>query len=339
MFGPSVTVAEVFGYLGGGFVLASYSAFMGTVASTSSDPEVTLGMLGLLAAAGLTGLGLRLRLGDARASRAAGVVLLIALGFVSGAVASFLTNAGVEWPLLGLVVSAVAVLTATGYGWLHPSGLTQVGLLSALTALAGSALVWIEQTVFPTSVSEAGDVTTSGPDPIILVIGSATFWLLVAVGMGLMGLAEARAAERGSDPTAWSRAAITRFWAGLVAVAGLASAINQTAYVNGEYGRVLEPVIGDVALLILSAVLVERAFRRDATSYIYAAALGLIVALTDFNLSYLADSTPAALLVEGLILLGVGVGADRMRRRLGQAPQTGSGTPPEAVEPIAAEAG
>ena len=63
-------------------------------------------------------------------------------------------------------------------------------------------------------------------------------------------------------------------------------------------------------------MLIERAFRRDATSFIYAAALGLILALTDFNVSYLSDSPEVALLVEGLILLGVGVAADRLRRRV-----------------------
>ena len=118
------------------------------------------------------------------------------------------------------------------------------------------------------------------------------------------------------DPTTRphaSRAAVTRFWAGLLAVIGLATSISRSApLANGDYGRVLEPIIGDIALLILSAILVERAFRRDATSYIYAAALGLIVALTDFNVSYLSDSTSVALLVEGLILLGVGIGADRL---------------------------
>ena len=32
MFGPSVQVAEVFGYLGGGFIIAAWSAFMATTA-------------------------------------------------------------------------------------------------------------------------------------------------------------------------------------------------------------------------------------------------------------------------------------------------------------------
>ena len=71
-------------------------------------------------------------------------------------------------------------------------------------------------------------------------------------------------------------------------------------------------------MLVLAAILVERAFRRDATSFIYAAALGLMIALSDFNLTYLSDTTEAALLFEGLILLAVGFAADRLRRRIGR---------------------
>jgi hypothetical protein len=105
----------------------------------------------------------------------------------------------------------------------------------------------------------------------------------------------------------------------LTAVIGLASAMSRSAALaNGEYGRVVEPWVGDVALLVLAAILVERAFRRDATSFIYAAALALLIALTDFNLTYLSDSTEAALLIEGLILLAVGVATDRLRRRVGR---------------------
>ena len=109
---------------------------------------------------------------------------------------------------------------------------------------------------------------------------------------------------------------------------GLAQAVTRSAgSANGEYGRVVEPWIGDLALVVLSAILVERAFRRDATSFIYAAALGLMIALTDFNLTYLSGSTEVALLIEGLILLAVGVVADRLRRRIGR------GDAPEAEPP------
>ena len=100
---------------------------------------------------------------------------------------------------------------------------------------------------------------------------------------------------------------------------GLAIAVGRSDVVDadGNYGRALEPWIGDVALLVLAGILIERAFRRDATAFMYAAALALIIALTDFNVSYLSSTTEAALLIEGLILLGVGFGADRLRRRIG----------------------
>jgi hypothetical protein len=287
----------------------------------------------LLAAGVLTAVAMRLRMGDARQGRAAGVVLLVALGYVSGA-AFALVSDNLAWPASGVAVAAIVVLASVVYRLLHPSVLTQIGLLASLTGLAGTLLVWLQVSIFPEDISETtGVVTTSGPDPIILVIASAAWWLLVAAGMGLMGLAEARGAGNASDPTAASRAAVTRFWAGLLAVIGLSTSVSRSALsADGEYGRVLEPIIGDIALLILSAILVERAFRRDATSYIYAAALGLIVALTDFNISYLSDSSSGALLVEGLILIGVGIGADRLRKRIGQP---GSDTPPEGpVDPI-----
>ena len=189
-----------------------------------------------------------------------------------------------------------------------------------MTALGVSALTWLQVTLFPENFSpDTGLPTSTGPDPLLLVVATAAWWLATAVGIALIGLREARIADRDADPRAGRRAAISRFWAGLVAVLGLAQAITRSAaFGDGEYGRVVEPWIGDLALVVLSAILVERAFRRDATSFIYAAALGLMIALTDFNLTYLSGSTEVALLIEGLILLAVGVVADRLRRRIGR---------------------
>ena len=120
MFGPSVQVAEVFGYLGGGFIIAAWSAFMATTATSTEDPEITVGILGLLAAGVLTAMAIRLRLGDERSSRAAGVVLLVALGFVAGSAFSLLNGVLVDWPVVGVVVSALVVLVAVGYRLLIP---------------------------------------------------------------------------------------------------------------------------------------------------------------------------------------------------------------------------
>ena len=316
LFGPAVTIAEVFAYLGGAFLIASWTAFTGTV-SSGTDRDTTVGIMSIVAAVVLSGFGLWLRGRGERASRAAGVTFLVATGYAAAAAAAFAARAGVDWPAVAVLSAGAALAVAAILRVAHPAMLTQIGVLTSLTTLAAAVLAWIQSSFFEDTL--LGEVGRSGPDPILLVVGSAIWWLATAVVIGLIGLAEARFGERENDAPALRRAAISRFWAGLTAVIGLSVAVRQSAYTPiMEYARVLEPWIGIVALLILSAVLVERAFRRDATSFIYAAALGLILALTDLNLSYLSSNTEVALLIEGLILLAVGVAADRLRRRIGQ---------------------
>ena len=319
MFGPSVTISEVFAYLGGAFLLAAWSSFMARTES-GGEAGVVLGAMALLAAGVLGAMGLALRGGSERMSRAAGVAFLLVASYAAVAAAAFGSAAGLEWPLNGVVASAVGLTTAIALRVVHPSVLTQVGVLGWLTALVGSTLSWLQVTLFPEEFSpDTGLPIAAGPDPLILVAATAVWWLVTAVAIALIGLREARIADRDADPGAGRRAAISRFWAGILAVVGLASAVTRSAaFADGEYGRVVEPWIGDLALLVLAAILVERAFRRDATSFIYAAALGLMIALSDFNLTYLSDTTEAALLFEGLILLAVGFAADRLRRRIGR---------------------
>ena len=339
MFGPSVTISEVFAYLGGAFLLAAWSSFMGRT-SGAGDPGVVLGVMALIAAGVLCAMGLRLMSGGERVSRAAGVSFLLAATYSAAAAAAFADAAGLDWPASGVVASVVGLIVAIALRIVHPSMLTQVGVLAWLTCLATSALALLQVTFFPEDfLPETGPPTGTGPDPMLLVAATAAWWLVTAVAIALIGLREARIAERDDDPSAGRRAAVSRFWAGLTAVIGLASAVSRsTTLADGEYGRVMEPWVGDLALLALSAILVERAFRRDATSFIYAAALGLLIALTDFNLTYLSDSTEVALLVEGLILLAVGVAADRLRRRIGRGEATPADaqvaeTPPRDGEP------
>ena len=86
----------------------------------------------------------------------------------------------------------------------------------------------------------------------------------------------------------------------MVAVVGLATAVTQgDMLASGDYGRVVEPWIAHVALLVLAAVLIQRAFRRDDSAFVYPAALAMIIAFTDFNISYLGGATEIGLLVEG----------------------------------------
>ena len=330
-FGPGVTIPEVFGYLGAGFLLAAWSAFVIRFAGDhwfADDQGIVEAAGALLAAVALEALGAWLRTGDARRSRAAGLAFVVALGFTAGAVVTLAGVRHVEWPLAGVVAAVATSTVALVLRVFHPSVLTQVGLLGALTSLAGATLAWAEFVIVPPlSFDGAGVPSQGGPDPVLLVAATAAWWLVVAVVFGLVGLRESRVAEQG-DAAAERRASISRFWAGLVAVIGLGSAVTRTGYdVGGEFGRAVDPWVGDLALLVLSAVLVERAFRRDTTAYVYPAALGLILALTDINVSSLSGSTEVALLVEGLILLGVGFAADRLRRRIGSPPGRGGGAP------------
>ena len=330
--GPGITIGEMFAYLGGAFLLGAYETFVFRAAGSVDRGSLTITIGMMVAALALTLCGVVLRTGDARRRRAAGVVFALAVVHVGAAVAAGAEGSGFGWPAIGVIAGAVATLAAFGYRLLHPSLLTQVALLASLTSFAGVTLSWLESVVVPQPVytDELGLVPAAGgPDPILLVLASAAWWLALAVIVGLVGLIEARTAE--ADAAAGRRASLTRLWAGLVAVIGLASSVFRSGpKPDGEYGRFVEPWVGDLAILILAVVLVERAFRRDASTFVYAAALGLMVALSDFNFTYLSSSTELGLLIQGVILLGAGVAADRLRRRIGHPEPE-----PELAAPVA----
>lgn len=319
MFGPSVTIPEVFGYLGTAFLLAGWTAFVTRTTFWAGNTALGPGIGGVIASVGLVALGTILRRGDdARRTRSAGVAFLVAVAYAGGGFGSLASSVGLSASQAAVIGAGVAFAVAIGLRGTFPTVLTQIGLLGAITALAGTILAWFESVVVPNQFNDDGTFFRGGPDPLVLASASAIWWLACAVLIGLIGLTEARAAERG-DVAAGRRAAVTRFWAGLVAVIGLAMTVTRSGPLpNGDYGRVMKAWVGDLGILAVSAGLLERAFRRDATSYVYAAALGLIVALSDFNATYLSQTSELGLVIEGAILLGVGLAADRLRRRVGR---------------------
>jgi hypothetical protein len=317
-FGPTPTIVEMFGYLGALFLIAAWSTFFARIAGPSgtSASNTILAAGSSLGVAVLVGIGLALRTGDARRRRAGGAAILAA---TVGAAAA----GGFVGQLLGLgasvtaVVAALAALAVASIGRIAlPAVTTQAAVLVGLTGLGWAILALVRPTEEPCCFP--GE--QSGNDIVPLVILPAIGWLVVAVGIGLLGLSESRT----PGAPAQRRAGLTRFWAGLVAVAGVATSVFTTGSLgNGEYGRLLEPWVGDAAILIVSLVLVERAFRRDSAAFIGAAAIGLATALTDFNFQYLSSSTDVGLLIEGLILIGCGFAADRLRRRIDRSRATG----------------
>ncbi len=316
--GPGVTIVEMFAYLGGAFLLGALDLFIAESAGFDADGGVGLAIGYGLVAVALIAIGRFMAQGDARERRAAGVLFAVAVAHVATAGYALTTAFDLDFQVAGVIVAAWAAVVAVGLRLYLPALTTQFTLLASLTGLAAALLSLIEHTVVPETVfTDSGAVVPSGgPNPLLILLASAAWWLGFAALLGILGLIEARSSD---DPATGRRAAMTRLWAGIAAVGGLAMAVTQSAYdpQTGEWGRVLEPWIGDLALVVLALILVERAFRRGANTFVYAAALALIIALTDFNFSYLSDSTEVGLLIEGLILLGAGFAVSKLRRRIG----------------------
>jgi hypothetical protein len=318
VLGPGPTVVEMFAYLGGGFLLAAWTAFVTRLSGDSGNLTTTA--VGLLAAAVvLAAIGLALRSGDERRRRGAGVAFLGATLYSVGAAAGLLNSFNIYGSAQFLVLATIGLAVAAIVRFIHAGLLTQFGLLAGITAFAAATLQWLRDIVAPVNFSEKGEPIGAVPDPLLLIGVSTAVWLLVALGLGLLAVREAGARrDSAAAPGApGRRATLTRFWAGTVAVAGLASSLSTSGEIgNGEWGRIVTPWIMDGALVVLAGILVERAFRRHSGAFLFAAGVALIIALTDFNFSYLSSSVELGLLIEGGLLLAVGFGADRLRRRL-----------------------
>ena len=331
ILGPAPTVAEMFGYLGAIFLLGAWTAFVGKTASADGLAVSSGGLL--VAAVVLAVVGLVLRSGDDRRRRAAGIAFLTATGYAVAGVSGLLGSASVYGPPAQLIVALLAVAIAAAIRFIHAGLLTQFAVLVSTTAFAAALLGWLNDVVQP-DYTEKGVPIGQTPDAILLISVNAAVWLLLALGLGVLAIQESAARRDSlSAPGApGRRAALTRAWAGTVAVVGLASALTRSDLLaSGDYGRVVPAWVMEVLLLALAALLVERAFRRDSSAFLFAAGIGLIAALSDFNFTYLSNSTETGLLIEGVLLLVVGFGADRLRRRLSGRP---GGSPPASGAPL-----
>jgi hypothetical protein len=325
-FGPGVTIAEIFGYLGGVFLLASWVSLVG-LGDSGTWTAIGLG----IAAAAIGGLALLVRRRSARFGRAAGVGFFVSVDLVGCAVFLLLEDTGLGWQIAAMTGAATALGLATVYRTIHPGLLTQSAVVLGIVALAGASMGWLELQLFGESPTlEAAD--TPLLRPVLVAVG----WAVTGLLLGLLGQAESRS-ER---PGAAGRAALTRFAAGMTLVLGISTALFTSGpTADGGWDRLIPAVIGDAILVGVSLILLERAARRSASAFVYPAALGIIIAATDLNATYLAASSPwFALLVEGAILLGAGLIADRFRRRIRHDRPAGTADP-AGPPTLAAEAG
>ena len=149
--------------------------------------------------------------------------------------------------------------------------------------------------------------------------------VVATVAMGLLARVEAARV----DPAARRRLAVTRFAGGMTLTIGAAIAV--LSGVGGGLGRPMEPILGEVVLLLVATILAWLAFTRQAGAYIYPAGLAVLIAFSDLNGAYVAPESGMglALLLEGAALIGVGylteIGRRRLNRRGPTTPSAASG--------------
>lgn len=306
-----LSVGELFGYIGVGFLLAAY---YWAVSKVADEPWGWAGGA-LVAAAAFLGVGYVVRTRGDAAGRAAGPFLLVggfqffvAVTFLGIAVNADTTLAPV---VATLVWTAVALLARRALASLP----TQLGLLAAVVGFAWVFAGWAGPFIFGTpdvQFDELGNFIGRSYSlrPVLFII-----WMLaIAALLAFFGEGEARGGA--DDPGAGRRATLTRVWAALTAVIGTASSVLGVA--GGVYGRELDPILGDGVLLVVCAALVALAIRTGSVAYLLPAGLGVVIALTDLNGQFVMGEfgLGPALLVEGLALLAAGYGTERLRRRL-----------------------
>ena len=191
-FGPTPTIVEVFAYLGAGFFIGAWAAFLARIGGFDNrDVVVAVGSAVLVAI--LVAAGLVLRRGDDRRRRGAGVALLIATSAAGIAATSFAQAVHVDYgPPTQILVFGSALAVAILGRFLLPAVTTQVAVLGSLTGLAAAIFSGIESLVGPAAPACCIDTEPVAASPWLLVVMPAVGWLLLSLLIGLVGLRESR---------------------------------------------------------------------------------------------------------------------------------------------------
>lgn len=285
-----------------------YGSQLGWISSPT--PEIILASLGPVMLVALIGaLALRRRDGALGAL----VVPLLVL-FAAGA-------SRIVEVLAPLVIDAPS--QSENWWWLLPDALipvlaSLVGLLAVVLAhrirsgrllafaLVGWAFVVASDLREPISAFLLVNGNDSGDYAPFYNQVWSLWWLLTAAGVYLY----ARRAAKGTDADR-ARASIARIFGGLALIGCMSETLGY------DLAHEAFP-FAVVAILGVSALLVLLALRERATAYLWPSAVGILVALSVLNAIYFSETLglSGALLVEGLILLGVGGATFALRSRL-----------------------
>lgn len=305
--------------VGGGFVLAAwYWLVVRFVADTGTNPATAFAVGTFLPALLLAGAGWVL----STTRRRVGGALLVLAAAHAGVAAAFLDQVirpGQQNE--DLAIGSLVALGAAAIGRLrHRDATTTAGVVLGIGAVALACGPFLEQYLF------AGPSPEPGGEGVVPPLMRAAWWLALACVALAVGAWEALQA----DGEAGLRAGFARFGGAAYGILGASGALL-TSYRGGP----IEPVVGVAIVLLVVAAFVGLSLRTGATGPLYAAALGIVIALSALNAAYIVDDVGMgpALLLEGLILVGVGVATDRARREVGGRPASGL---PSARGPISA---
>lgn len=325
MFGPPISIMELFAYVGAGFLLAAWHVLAPNTDYTESTNIVGQSIRWIVPAIAFAVIGMLARGGSPQLGRAAGVSFAIATIHAYGLFDRIIGPGYVDSG--AIVVAGLTLAVAATFRRLHPAVTTQLTLVGTALFLATVIFRWLTAELFGPDSYQRSDSEASAS--ALLTIG---WWLAWAVGLGLLARLEWRVgddAPPSSNPDEEARARrarVTRLIAGLAAVFGATAG----AMVSNSNGRALPAWLGDLDILFVSGVLLAIAIRFGALAYLLPAALGFIVALTDLNSQYVMERTGigTALVLEGGILIATGFVAERLRRMMAGRRMPPSDAPP-----------
>ena len=296
MFGPT-PIAELFAYLGARFVIVAWHVLVASWRQPVYDsgldgPAVDYLRIALewgLPAVALAVAGWLLLGRDDRSRRATGVAFAVATLHVYGGVGQAFQ--GGDYLLAAVAASVASVAAAILFRVRQPGMVTQLVLLVTIVSLSTSALASVGHALFG-ELDYGFDGTLVNGNLVTRQLLQLAWWLGTAVLLGLVARREIAAARAVAfEPVvgvaAARRAALTQFAAGLTAVGGTATAV----LAGGFADQGLPTIAGDGVVLVVGAVLLVFA-ARTASIYLYPmAALGIIIALTSLNATYVAQQT------------------------------------------------
>jgi hypothetical protein len=309
----SAFILEFFVYLGGLFVLLAWYAWFFNempdselarsrgIAVATFVPALLLGAAGWVLA----------ERPDERQRRAAAIAFVAAVPNTGAAAWALLQVVGIA-PDGGAAPAAAGAAVALALAAVarvrRPSAITQAALLGAWGVFALLLASWVEASLWqPAYDPQWGDVIDRSSDEQVLwnVVRLGWWWLVAAIPAIVM----VRRPDRG--PGHETRDAVSRIGIGTIAILGSASAALATYDWSSPQGG--EPIFGPwlaAAIMVgVGAVFVVAARVSGSRIHLVTAGVAILVALTYLNVELVVDAVgaPMALLVEGLILLGIAV--------------------------------